>query len=310
MGVKSYTIGELARLSGQTVRRVRFYSDKGLLPPSLRSASNYRIYTDTDVARLDLIRALREAGVGLEAIRGLLARQLSLHALLSARLDILEAEIAAKRRTAAVLRATLRVPDPAHDDLRRIWTMSKLNNQQMRPLVESFVERISAGATLGEDWRQRMVEASVPELPENPTPEQIAAWDELAVMLADEGFAREFQGDMQAFWTGALDPAAYQAAAMTTYEAARQAVVSGLSPESAEARRIARTWLDESARAMGREPDRAFVDWHITQYEKSTGRTGRYREFLTVLRGESITTAEHQAWGWLNRALMAISTPG
>lgn len=40
----AYSIGELARLSGQSVRRIRFYSDKGLLPPMLRSASNYRLF--------------------------------------------------------------------------------------------------------------------------------------------------------------------------------------------------------------------------------------------------------------------------
>lgn len=55
MGTKVYTIGELARLSGQSVRRIRYYSDKGLLPPSDRSAGNYRIYSEADVARLDLI---------------------------------------------------------------------------------------------------------------------------------------------------------------------------------------------------------------------------------------------------------------
>lgn len=65
MGAKTYTIGDLARLTGQPVRRIRFYSDEGLLPPTLRSASNYRFYSDEDVAKLDLIHALREAGVSL-----------------------------------------------------------------------------------------------------------------------------------------------------------------------------------------------------------------------------------------------------
>ncbi|MGO4840581.1 MerR family DNA-binding transcriptional regulator, partial [Rhizobiaceae sp. 2RAB30] len=34
-----YTIGELSKLSGVSVRRIRFYADKGLLPPSTRTFS-------------------------------------------------------------------------------------------------------------------------------------------------------------------------------------------------------------------------------------------------------------------------------
>jgi DNA-binding transcriptional MerR regulator len=106
MGVRSYTIGELARLSGQSVRRIRFYSDKGLLP-SLRTESNYRVYTDTDLAKLDLFLALREAGVSLDAIGKLLRHRLPLKEVLLTRLDTLEAEIATKRRAAIILRVTV-----------------------------------------------------------------------------------------------------------------------------------------------------------------------------------------------------------
>ena len=64
-----HTIGELSRLSGVSVRRIRFYSDRGLLPPHERTAANYRVYAAADIARLDLIRALRASGLGLAAIR-------------------------------------------------------------------------------------------------------------------------------------------------------------------------------------------------------------------------------------------------
>ncbi|QNQ08428.1 helix-turn-helix domain-containing protein [Sphingomonas alpina] len=305
MGVKLYTIGELASLTGQSVRRIRFYSDKGLLPPNIRSASNYRLYADADVARLDLIRALRDAGVGLAAIEKLLRSRLSLRDVLRTRLDILETEILAKRRTAAVLRATLRVPDPAANDLRRLWTMSRLSNAQMRTLVETFVDRIAEGAPIDDDWRERMMETSVPDLPDDPTEEQIAAWEEIATLLEDEGFAQELRAETSAFWTDALDPAAYQDASLKTYEVVTRAVDQDLAPDSAEGRAIAQEWLRTSARAMGRTPDRAFIDWHIAQYDKLSGRMGRYRELLAQLRGETVTKAESRAWSWLNDAMKA-----
>ena len=46
-----YTIGELAHLCSVPVRRIRFYSDKGLLPPASRTRANYRVYSDADAAR-------------------------------------------------------------------------------------------------------------------------------------------------------------------------------------------------------------------------------------------------------------------
>jgi DNA-binding transcriptional MerR regulator len=308
MGAKTYTIGDLARLSGQPVRRIRFYSDKGLLPPALRSASNYRVYTDSDVAKLDLIHALREAGIGLDVIGQLMARKLSLHDVLRTRLEILDAEIAAKRRSAAVLRATLRVPNPAESDLRRIWTMSTVSNQQMKALAGEFVDAIAAGTTLEGEWRRRVLAMSVPELPDDPTPEQLAAWDALADLLADPTFIREVQDGTKAFWTDALDPAAYETASRRACEAATDAVARGLPPESPEAHAIARTWLDESARALGRSPDQALLQWHFDQYEKNAGRLGQYRASLATLNKQSPIAADPAVCGWLNDALKMLSS--
>ena len=114
MSAKAYTIGELSGLSGVPVRRIRFYSDRGLLPPQARTASGYRVYSETDLARLGLIRALRDAGVSLETIRKTLSRRLTLTEVLRMRLGTLEAEIASRRRITAVLRATLRAPEPTN----------------------------------------------------------------------------------------------------------------------------------------------------------------------------------------------------
>ena len=73
-----YTIGEISSLCGQPVRRIRFYSDHGLLPPAARTDAGYRVYSAADVARLDLIAALRGAGVSMANIRKILSQRLSL----------------------------------------------------------------------------------------------------------------------------------------------------------------------------------------------------------------------------------------
>lgn len=303
MGAKTYTIGDLARLTGQPVRRIRFYSDKGLLPPALRSESNYRFYTDEDVAKLDLIHALREAGVSLETIERLMARRLSLSDVLKTRLDVLEAEIAAKHRMAAALRATLRVPNPAEGDLRRIWTMSKVSNQQMNLQIERFIDRIAEGTTLNSMWRRQVLDMSLPELPDDPTAEQLSAWDELAALVSDPSFEHEVHEGTKAFWTDDLDAAAYKVASTNAYAAAVKGVGDGLSPQSAHAQAVAREWLEGSAHALGRKPDHTFREWHFTRYERNAGRLGRYRELVAILHGDTPIAADRKAWAWLNEAI-------
>ncbi|GAA5049981.1 MerR family transcriptional regulator [Nocardia callitridis] len=66
------TIGELASYSGVTVRAVRHYHAKGLLPEPERDHSGYRRYDAGAVVELIKIRTLAEAGVPLARVRELL----------------------------------------------------------------------------------------------------------------------------------------------------------------------------------------------------------------------------------------------
>jgi DNA-binding transcriptional MerR regulator len=63
------TIGQLARAVGVSVKTIRVYHAKGLLPEPERDFSGYRRYTAQDAVELVKIRALAEAGVPLARIR-------------------------------------------------------------------------------------------------------------------------------------------------------------------------------------------------------------------------------------------------
>jgi cob(I)alamin adenosyltransferase len=62
-----WTIGELAKMVGVSVRALRHYEDVGLLVPD-RSEGGHRRYGASDLARLRQIVALRELGLGLQHI--------------------------------------------------------------------------------------------------------------------------------------------------------------------------------------------------------------------------------------------------
>ena len=67
------TIGQLAAYAGVTVRAVRHYHAKGLLPEPERDHSGYRRYDATAVVDLIRIRTLADAGVPLARVRELMA---------------------------------------------------------------------------------------------------------------------------------------------------------------------------------------------------------------------------------------------
>lgn len=67
------TISQLATYAGVTVRAVRHYHAKGLLPEPRRDHSGYRRYDAAAVVELIRIRTLADAGVPLSRVRELLA---------------------------------------------------------------------------------------------------------------------------------------------------------------------------------------------------------------------------------------------
>lgn len=67
-----YLIGDVARLSGTTVRTLHHYESVGLLAPSARTSAGYRLYTRDDLDRLTRVLYYRDLDFDLETIATLL----------------------------------------------------------------------------------------------------------------------------------------------------------------------------------------------------------------------------------------------
>lgn len=65
-------IGEVAERVGLSLRSVRFYEESGLLTPAARSEGGFRLYTETQVDRLLLIKRMKPLGFTVEQMRDLL----------------------------------------------------------------------------------------------------------------------------------------------------------------------------------------------------------------------------------------------
>ncbi|HVP69343.1 MAG TPA: MerR family transcriptional regulator [Anaeromyxobacteraceae bacterium] len=107
MQQQELTTGDLARATGQTARTIRFYEEQGLLRPSSVSDGGHRRYDPEALERLRLILDLRELGLSLQDISGLLALRSGCRsgAEFASRLrEVIPAHVAQARRRIEALR--------------------------------------------------------------------------------------------------------------------------------------------------------------------------------------------------------------
>jgi DNA-binding transcriptional MerR regulator len=104
-----FSIGELARRSGLTVRALHHYERLGLLRASARTAAGYRRYGDDDVLRLHRLLALREAGLALKDIAPMLDGDAPpLAAVLAQQIEQIQAQVLRQEHLLQVLRQVRR----------------------------------------------------------------------------------------------------------------------------------------------------------------------------------------------------------
>ncbi|GAA3325233.1 MerR family transcriptional regulator [Paeniglutamicibacter sulfureus] len=65
-------IGDLAEATGLSQRTIRHYDEVGLLPATTRSEGGFRIYTESDLQRMLVIRSMKPLGFTLEEMGELL----------------------------------------------------------------------------------------------------------------------------------------------------------------------------------------------------------------------------------------------
>ena len=69
---RTYRVGEVAELTGVSIRTLHHYDEIGLLRPAAHSESGYRLYSEQDLLCLQQVLTLRYLGFALKQIRELL----------------------------------------------------------------------------------------------------------------------------------------------------------------------------------------------------------------------------------------------
>ncbi len=300
-----YSIGELARRTGLTVKTIRFYSDSGIAAPVCRSPAGYRLYDIDAPARLDLARTLRELGLDLAAVRKVLDREASVPEVAAAHADALDVQIRTLRLRRAVLRAVAR-RGASPQETRLMHRLAKLSEAERHRLVHEFIDDTFGGFDANPEF-VAMMRSAMPELPDDPTTEQVEAWVELAELCQDADFrasVRRMAEHQAAERADGDTTGLHRELTEAVCERIGEAIVAGVLPTSAESAPVTDALTALYAHAFERADDGDLRRWILARLETASDpRAERYWELLATVNGWPPSPSLAPVFAWFTAAL-------
>ncbi len=303
------SIGDVARLTGLSVKTIRYYSDLGLVPAVNRTDTGYRRYDEAGVARLELIHALRDLGLDLASIRRVTEHRTKIEEVARAHADAIDLHIHQLTLRRAVLRAIARgITDP--EEVQRMTAFAEASAEESRRIMEEFLDSIFADHQ-GNPFAERM-RSALPVLPDEPSAEQVDAWVELARLVHDSAFRariREMivEGERQRAASGISETdEATQQAGQAVVDRAGAAVSNGVATDSAEAHAIVNEVVPLFAAAASKKDSpeyRRALAHQLATF--SDPRAERYWQLIGVINGWPAQPSVMRPYEWFIAALDA-----
>ncbi|MEU1124205.1 MerR family transcriptional regulator [Streptomyces sp. NPDC005899] len=300
-----YSIGELSRRTGLSVRTIRFYSDSGVVAPTTRSPAGYRLYDLDALLRLELLRTLRELGLDLATIRRVLDRELSMAEVAAAHADAMDVQIRVLRLRRSVLRVVAgRGSSP--EETKLMHRLTQLSGEERRRLMDDFIDG-TFGTGDADPAAAAMVRAATPDLPDDPAGEQVAAWVELAELVGDEDFRARMRRAAVRQAAGrpfGIERAAGEDLMRFTRRKVAEAVESGIDPRSDSGAAVIDDLVHRFAEVLARTPDTEFRHWMAQKFDEAHDpQVDRYWRLVWIVNGWQVVPDLVPVYPWLIQAL-------
>jgi DNA-binding transcriptional MerR regulator len=294
------SIGEVAKRAGVSVQTVRHYGKLGLVQPSAVTDAGYRLYSEADFAKLELVRTLRAVGFDLDTIAQLIKAQISATDAVNLQLQALNLQARALQRQQVILRAVAKGNELAVlARLRRLDVLARLDKLEREAFLAEQLQPSFAGKpTSPEVWR-----AATADLPDEMNEMQLEAWLELAEIASDKDFLDTLRRQGEPF--AGLDQDAPAMQAWNTEQQsfmaeAKDLMLQGCSAEDMATQALIDRWVKSFAQLMQREPDAAFAMWMLDYFQSAHHpKINRYWELIAQLKQMPYSPAFANTFDWL-----------
>ncbi|GAB0107199.1 MerR family transcriptional regulator [Nocardia sp. JMUB6875] len=300
-----YTIGALAERTGLTVKTIRFYSDKGIVPPTMLSPGGYRLYDLEAVARFELVRTLRELGMDLATVRRVLSRETSLTEVAAAHAEAVDVQIRVLRLRRAVLRAVAK-REASETEMGFMNKLVQLSEAERDRIIHDFIDN-TFGAFDGNPAVVELLRTTMPELPDDPTPEQVGAWMDLVELVQDNDFRTairrmaEYQAKERA---AGDDTGLHHDLTEAVRDQVGRALAEDITPGSPEAAAIIDGLTARYSNTFGKPDDRALREWILERLEIANDRrVERYWQLVATINGWPALPDLGTTFDWFAAAL-------
>jgi len=198
-----YSIGEVAKLTGATIKTIRYYDDIHLLPASHTSPAGYRYYTQEDIWQLELILLLRYLGFKVQDIKQMLHNEIPVSTSISWQLEMIEHQMSHLGQIREILAQASRQND-TNAQLNYLHDIAEIihkSTKQRQDLIASTLHASFIEPDVPEDWKEQMLTAYIGFVPEEQhlSETQLSAWSQINALLQDASFAEEIRRSLSVF---------------------------------------------------------------------------------------------------------------
>jgi hypothetical protein len=185
------------------------------------------------------------------------------------------------------------------------------NDERRRAMTEFLDSIFDFGSGPVDNDFTKMLRSVSPDLPDDPTDEQLDAWVELAELMRDESFRQKLREMGSWMRTGKTpdevmptDPETARELSELAFGRIEPLVDAGVAPTDPAAAPVVDEIVAAYATASGREPDAAYrQELAVAARRGYEPRAERYWQLLAVINGWPAVPSRMHLWGWFAEAL-------
>ena len=241
----------------------------------------------------------------LATIQRVLDREVSVAEVAAAHADAIDVQIRVLRLRRSVLRAVAGYgSDP--EEIKLVHRLTRLSGEERRRLIDDFVEATFGTADTA-PAAAAMVRAATPDLPDDPSSEQLTAWVELAELIGDKDFRARMRRTSVHRARGralAIESEAGEELMDFTRQKVADAMESGVDPLGDSGAPVVDDLVHRFAEVFARTPDAEFRDWMARRFEEAHDpRVDRYWRLVWIVNGWQMVPNLIPVYPWLIQAL-------